>query len=504
MSHKNLTGALVFIVGSWLLPTAAIAYDCSALVQYQNGQSYTTGQIVKNVDRAYSCTVGGWCTVGGPYEPGVGWAWTNAWSDLGACAATASSSGNFNSSNSSNVSSSSSQVVSSTPLSSSVISSSSKSTSSTPSLPSSQSSSLSSSSSSQVSSSLPAVSSSSLASSSGAVIYTNQFQQHTVGSYTAAKFSADWGFNPGASAGVADNRLAVVADPEDANNRVLRVTYKAGQIGGNSASVFTYPIPGGPHSSLWLQYKVFFDDNFTWVKGGKLPGLAGYNGTKPTGCVNNSLLDGFSARFMWRENGNGFVYLYNPVKQDACGDYVPFYSFFTKGRWYTITSYVELGTANQYNGVVTTWIDGVQVSYASGLLLRTSASVSIDKFLFETFFGGSTSDWAPLTDQYAYFDDITISTTSRLGDVTTGGGNGNSNTSHPISGYSLWEANRSYSQNSKVYVQDEEGLYHYYQSRWGVAPNKNPLQNSLPENYVGVYSPVRLDNSQPWVELINP
>lgn len=490
---NNLISAFILGVSSLLASSAGNAYECGNLTQYQNGQSYATGQSVKNVNRAFSCTVSGWCTVGGPYEPGVGWAWANAWTDLGACATTMASSSAI----SSNKKSSSKSSLSS--FSSSIVVSSSKSSSS---ISLSSKSSIVATSSSRSSASVSSLSSSSI--SNAPALYNNNFQQHTIGAYTTARFSADWGFAPGTSAGVADNRLTIVADPLDVNNRALRVTYKANQIGGSSASVFTYPIPGGPHTQLWLQYKVMFDSNFTWVKGGKLPGLAGYNGTKPTGCVNNSLLDGFSARFMWRENGNGFLYLYNPVKQEECGDYSPLASFFTKGRWYTITSFVDLGTANQYNGAVTTYIDGKEVSRVSGLMLRNSTSVSIDKFLFETFFGGSTTDWAPASDQYSYFDDISISTTSRLSEVTTGGNNGGGNISHPISGYNLWQNTISYSQNAKVYVQDSSWIYHYYQARWGVSANKSPLQNSLPENYVGVYSPVRLDNGQPWVELLNP
>jgi chitin-binding protein len=46
---------------------------------YVNGASYATGALVQNVGSEYRCTVGGWCTVGGPYAPGTGWAWTNAW-----------------------------------------------------------------------------------------------------------------------------------------------------------------------------------------------------------------------------------------------------------------------------------------------------------------------------------------------------------------------------------------------------------------------------------------
>lgn len=52
---------------------------------YVNGATYATGAVVRNAGSEYRCTVGGWCTVGGPYEPGVGWAWTNAWALVRSC-----------------------------------------------------------------------------------------------------------------------------------------------------------------------------------------------------------------------------------------------------------------------------------------------------------------------------------------------------------------------------------------------------------------------------------
>ncbi|MGM8225398.1 polysaccharide lyase [Cellvibrio sp. ARAG 10.3] len=469
----------VFIGAALMLANQVAAYNCTNLPSY-SVSTVATGQLVKHQNHAYHCDVGGWCSQGGPYEPGVGWAWTYAWSDLGACDAGGSSS------------TSSSSVTPSSSFSSSSLNMSSSAPSSVSSSSSSSSSSLSSS------------SASSNSSTGGAPLYFNDFNQHATGAYTAAQFNADWGFNPNASAGVADNRLHILNDPEGGNNKVLRVTYRQGQVGGGSASVFTYTIPGAPHNQLWLQYKVMFDENFTWVKGGKLPGLAGYTGTKPTGCVANNLLNGFSARLMWRENGHALQYLYNPNKTEYCGDYSSYYFFFTKGRWHTITSHVELGSVNQHDGRITTYIDGEAVLVSSNLLLRTSAQVTIDKLLFETFFGGSSNDWAPATDQYSYFDNITISTTSRLGDVTTQPNGGNQGGPHPLAGYSQWQSAGSYSSGSRVYVQDSEGFYHYYAARYGIAPNKNPLQHSLPENYVGIYSPVRLDNSEPWVELIDP
>lgn len=97
-----------------LLAAQAQAYNCTGVTNYQQG-TYATGAIVQNAGSAYSCTVGGWCTVGGPYEPGVGWAWANAWSNLGACTST-------NSSAASSVASTASSVKSSAVQSSAVAS----------------------------------------------------------------------------------------------------------------------------------------------------------------------------------------------------------------------------------------------------------------------------------------------------------------------------------------------------------------------------------------------
>jgi len=52
---------------------------------YVNGSTYAAGAKVVNAGSEYQCTVAGWCTVGGPYAPGTGWAWTNAWSLVRAC-----------------------------------------------------------------------------------------------------------------------------------------------------------------------------------------------------------------------------------------------------------------------------------------------------------------------------------------------------------------------------------------------------------------------------------
>lgn len=149
------------------------------------------------------------------------------------------------------------------------------------------------------------------------LLYVN-FDNHHTGPYSSTDFKHDWHISPPNSSGLSAGRLSIVRDPAGIENKVLRVTYSAGQTGGNSAMVFNVPL-SNKDNTLWFQYRVMFDPGFIWVKGGKLPGLAGSD--KPTGCIDNGTFDGFSARLMWRENGAVYGYFYYPDKSEKCGDY---------------------------------------------------------------------------------------------------------------------------------------------------------------------------------------
>ena len=133
---KIISKLMLMSSAGLLWSTTAQAYDCSQLAQYVNGSAYTTGALVKNVNKAYRCTVSGWCSIGGPYEPGVGWAASNAWADLGSCDSVVTSS-------SVALSSVSSSSVAPSSVSSSSVAPSSKSSSVAPSSISSSSSSVS-------------------------------------------------------------------------------------------------------------------------------------------------------------------------------------------------------------------------------------------------------------------------------------------------------------------------------------------------------------------------
>lgn len=231
------------------------------------------------------------------------------------------------------------------------------------------------------------------------IVLAVNFSDAPLGTYTADAFLADWHVAPRESAGLTDDRLAIVVDPLETTRHVLRVTYRAGRIGGGSAMTFNVPL-AGYHDDLWLQYRLMFPDDFTWVKGGKLPGFGG--GDTPTGCIADGGFDGFTTRLMWREGGQAFSYLYFPGKVARCGDYAPLYVQFQKGRWHTVVQHVRLNDPGQANGTLEQYVDGVKVLALTQQTWRLQAKVSIDSIKMDTFFGGSTPNWAPLTDQFLY------------------------------------------------------------------------------------------------------
>lgn len=88
---------------------------------------------------------------------------------------------------------------------------------------------------------------------------------------------------------------------------VLQVTYPQGSFEDSDGGVQFYNLFNGSLQSpqtMLLSYELAFDENFQWVKGGKLPGLRG--GKDSDGCEGGSLPNGtdcWSARLMWRMDG---------------------------------------------------------------------------------------------------------------------------------------------------------------------------------------------------------
>lgn len=61
--------------------------SCTNVPQYVNGNSYSSGDLVKNYNEQFRCNNSGLCSEGGIYTPGNGWAWPNAWQWVATCSA---------------------------------------------------------------------------------------------------------------------------------------------------------------------------------------------------------------------------------------------------------------------------------------------------------------------------------------------------------------------------------------------------------------------------------
>ena len=187
--------------------------------------------------------------------------------------------------------------------------------------------------------------------------------------------------------------------------RCLRAQYRPNRQ-GSPRLVFREKLPAAREYTL--TYKLRFHRNFEWVKGGKLPGLGPENPV--TGCQ-PLRDDGWSVRLMWRQAGSFVQYLYHQEKDDRCGEDVRAEDFsFQKDRWYDVALYVRVNrSTSERDGQVRLFVDGEEVARRDNLRLRkTSSGGLIERFMFSSFYGGNSPEWAPSRTTYAYFDDFAV------------------------------------------------------------------------------------------------
>jgi hypothetical protein len=191
----------------------------------------------------------------------------------------------------------------------------------------------------------------------------------------------------------------------------FRATYPAGKIGGSSATGLPanyVNIP--PANEYYLDYEVIFETGWIWNKGGKLPGLVG--GAHTSGC-DPIVKDGWSARFMWHGGGGGHFYYYHQNRVNDCGDEInfsgnPLMKIDGKNR---ITEHVVINTPGQSDGSAEAWLNGKKIITLNGVKWRGSVAATVamvDQVSLQTFYGGSTTDWAPSATTHSTFTGFVV------------------------------------------------------------------------------------------------
>ncbi len=231
-------------------------------------------------------------------------------------------------------------------------------------------------------------------------------------SWVGQGFTVPWvnGFNDGRAQ--IDNAYA------RSGTNSLRLYYPAGQY-GTANTGGQAPLMVTPAAQYYMSYWLRFADDFSWgttSEGGKLPGLAG--GGRCSGCNTCTGSNGFTARLMWRAGGRLVLYLYHLDKLNPpCGDdlrlqLTPGIDYVApRGEWIQIIERVKVNTGTNHDGEVEIWVNEQPALLVTGIQFVSNGD-QVDNLYFSTFHGGSTAAWAPVTDSYAWFDDIKISTNS--------------------------------------------------------------------------------------------
>ncbi len=189
-------------------------------------------------------------------------------------------------------------------------------------------------------------------------------------------------------------------------SRCLQVAYAPSSQG--SPRIVGSPRLSQRTKDATVRYRVKFRSDFQFVKGGKLPGLGAMEST--TGCQAPER-DAWSSRVMWRANGVPELYVYDQDPSNRCGESYPASNArFTPGKWHDVAMYVRVNDSGRSNGYASLHVDGRKVAEARNLRLCTDCTTNaqVNRFLFHTFYGGSSSDWAPSTTTYASFDNIRV------------------------------------------------------------------------------------------------
>ncbi len=253
------------------------------------------------------------------------------------------------------------------------------------------------------------------------VLFEMNFDNHNTGPYRRDKLEKDikqtakgeQGFYHGPG----DHGAQHISKSEVINHegsKVLYVKYPKNGVGPSQSGVQFLSKISGDHEELFLSYRMKFKPGFKFVEGGKLPGFCGFRADRDitSGCKSGggkpNADEGFSARLMWRPNGQMVSYLYHPNQKYNYADDFQWGIAFETGRWYEITQRIKLNSVGQRNGLLDVWVDKEKVLSRSDLEFRKIPQVKLNGFFFSTFYGGNSSKWAPDIDTYAYFDDFKI------------------------------------------------------------------------------------------------
>lgn len=254
------------------------------------------------------------------------------------------------------------------------------------------------------------------------------FEGRKAGTYTSAMAKVDFPagnqVNDDWYYGFDQERAEIV---KEGTNEVLRVKYPANcKVPDNDpfgcGIQIRWKIPE-VCNTIWMSYRIKFEEGFNLSEGGKLPGLCGGK-SYLTGGYPAKNGDGWSSRLAWKSDAGVRQYMYWVEQSAYYGNYWewrgdPYNSLykFEPGRWHTVTTQIVLNTINNgstqgnHDGIIRCWLDGKKAIERTGLRLTdpTDPHPAISMFYFSTFHGGDDISDSRNTEGFVRFDNIIIS-----------------------------------------------------------------------------------------------
>jgi len=235
-------------------------------------------------------------------------------------------------------------------------------------------------------------------------VFRQNFDSHPDGQYSAAALAGDWN-NPAWSRGISEGRVSIVSGSGAYMGKSLQIRCPKGRVGPEGGAAWPVSLRNR-YPVLLLSYRFRFSPEFDFVRGGKLPGLAGGRandgGNRPTGR------DGWSARIVWNAGGQLAAYVYHPDQPSSFGEILDFSGRARPGRWHHVVMRVTMNTPGRNDGGIECWLDGNSVLNHGNMRFRDTPELGIDMVLFSTFFGGSDATWGPRKDETISLDDFIV------------------------------------------------------------------------------------------------
>ena len=171
---------------------------------------------------------------------------------------------------------------------------------------------------------------------------------------------------------------------------------------------------GAEPEEVFFRYYLRLADDWTPVRGGKLPGIGGTYGRAGWGGRPVNGRDGWSARglFLGRKNGRtpvGFYCYHADMKGQYGDDWVwnrEGFAGLENNRWYCIEQQAKLNTLGKNDGVLRGWVDGNLVFEKTDVRMRDVEALKIENLWLNLYYGGT---WTAPSDMHLYIDDVAIS-----------------------------------------------------------------------------------------------